>query len=121
MGGQRDTDRGCRVTPVRRRARNRRTANRWVGAVLVLHGLAFFCGFLVLDLAMRPAGPTPGFARHASRLPEKSALANAAHSAPPSSQALPGWLLQSQRSDAVAPWSVDAQGHVRFNHMALAR
>ena len=121
MGGQRDTDRGCGVTPVRRRARNRRTTNRWVGAVLVLHGLAFFCGYLVLDRAMRPVEPTPVFARHASKLSENFAPTTAADVVHPTSQALPGWLVQSQRSDADAPWSVDAQGHVRFNHMALAR
>ena len=109
------------MTPVRRSVPSCRTANRWVGAVLVFHGLAFFCGYLVLERAMHPVEPTPVFARHASKLSENFAPTAAAHVVNPSSQALPGWLVQSQRSDADAPWSVDAQGHVRLNHMALAR
>jgi hypothetical protein len=76
---------------------------------------------LVLERAKRPAEPTSALARHANSLSDQFVPATARQAEHASAQALPAWLVQARRSDAVAPWNVDTQGHVHFKRMGLAR
>lgn len=103
--------------------RNRVTARRIVGAVLVFHSLALFSGYLVLDRALHPDRPA------ADRVAQRS-LPSATPPAPvpvrvDSSTAPPSdglaWVTAAQSRDTAAPWRVDAHGHVHFESKELNR
>lgn len=103
------------MTPAPLDERNRRTAGRIVGAVMVFHGLLLVLAMLVLNHAMQP--PVHPMPRQVSA--PSSALPWAAAAAQPSPRAeqggaLPDWVRQAQRQDTAAPWQVDAQGHVQW-------
>lgn len=103
--------------------RNRVTARRIVGAVLVFHSLALFSGYLVLDRALHPDRTA------ADRVAQRS-LPSGTQPAPapvrvdtstaPSSDGL-AWVTAAQSRDTAAPWRVDAHGHVHFDHTELSR
>lgn len=103
------------MTPAPLDERNRRTAVRIVGAVMVFHGLLLALAMMVLGHALHP--PEHPMPRQASAPP--SAVPWAAVAALPSPRAtqgdaLPDWVRQAQRQDTAAPWQVDAQGHVQW-------
>jgi|GEM_PF-6427888 hypothetical protein len=105
------------MTPASLDVRNRRTATRIVGAVLVFHSLALGAGVWVLraatqaDSAMARAAMPPVRTPAASVVAAPSDLAGAVQLR----AELPDWVLKAGASDAAAPWRVDARGHVVLN------
>lgn len=101
--------------------RNRVTARRIVGAVLVFHSLALFSGYLVLDRALHPdrSAANPVAQRSWPSETPPAPVRVDTSSAPPSDGL--AWVTAAQSRDTAAPWRVDAHGHVHFESKELNR
>ncbi|AOW14650.1 hypothetical protein LPB72_05260 [Hydrogenophaga crassostreae] len=79
-----------------------------------MHGFALLVVWAMLNLAHRypPADSTvvSSAALHAMAPPERLSIA------PTEGAALPDWVQQRRHQDSAAPWQVDAQGHVVWDH-----